>query len=1380
MTVKIGGSLGEIDADHAPNEPAAGALVARSSFTQGPYSILESTTHRYSSNLGMAHFAAGLLESGRKFLLLYSISYGLNNISGDLDTSAQAWCMQGNDVAAGRRWGYGRSHAHMQSVAVPEHMRGGHLSGFSVFTSNGETVQFVMRSPSGAAGGTANDHTAFFGGMNLVAVDISSLVQNTDYWEALPAPTIDEVTQHTAIQHLISGSEAIGDPFDVLNLQYTVPEDGLYLILAVMSGGSSVSGSTVKASLRERFNGTPTNVWEQTLRITNNNEHKTFMWQQRRGYNEGTVIDITVRGEMSSGSSGHVRRYYQPRIFIFRLNAFESHVADDASTFDVPVTATHNSYQEIASATFTPAQAEHALILGQAIVYRTTQGSEVMRITDGFDQSRIHEFCGYGNRGNTNADRQSMFCFGAPLVNFPHTYSLEVAGQPAGVGGPFVTQPRFVVIGLSPAGPITPGSDNIDIDDAPPPGSKGSYDILTIQKLPGGFPRTGLVLDDEIPLGGEGSSDELAMSVTPAAQFSIPVHHPRMWLLPSRLAYLRSRVGEAEWDYYTDDTPSSMQYSWHLVMKWKMTQNPADLTAAINRYFGSGGLMSLNLYTLTYDVDFRNYMRSMCLAYDWFWHDPVGNAAPVDALTPTQRAILKNAILCTLYAKLNPSGGSLPGALGEYEGENSNWAVSNIWNNHFFAMMLGATVAGIALEYESYPTFKLKNALVVRDSEGNVISITRYPASQWLDAGVSTYQFQIPFDNGGDEDVTPLGGAIVFYGNIFNWVKARMEVMMLPEYDTGLAGGWTDEGTNYGRQPSVNCMLEMASLMRFSAGLDYINSHPFFMDHGYFHIHAQPPGNKLLVNLGDQPTSNKALLSETDRLMAMLIADASTGYPVAQHHEFWWRTYMPLDSGDSSEYRMWVFLLHRHDRQQIDYTLDQPLSYLATGTGLWASRSSWATNALCVYMSGSYRHEEKHHSDFGALQIYHGPDPADPADGWMVLDATTWGGNKDDWPAQYHSGMFIATSALPTGWPQQRFRDMPDEAPIVYDGITKLNGQVAPGTLVSATPYSVDAVLASMNWWGRDVRSAPIHPDSNEIIANLMTIPSKSGTTTTKVLGGLHPDWGQNPYGIPYISIDPGTVALKTMFWNQHPNESDNGQPGRPIGYPMPEELKTLAGWMEGGVVATVPASDVDPGGDRHIIIIDRVNDLLYEIYKGWYNTSLSRWEGSNGACFQLRTNNRRPDGKTSADAAGLAILPGLVQYDELYNSSEPIRHATRMSIKWSDGGYVYPASHWANDDIADGNSTWGYPMGMRLVLKSSFDIDAHVNNPDYELGAQQKLGLKRLMESWKIYGFIIADRGGNGAIQGTMDSRWTSGEFNKAVRNIRFSDLDVIQFDWN
>jgi hypothetical protein len=205
-------------------------------------------------------------------------------------------------------------------------------------------------------------------------------------------------------------------------------------------------------------------------------------------------------------------------------------------------------------------------------------------------------------------------------------------------------------------------------------------------------------------------------------------------------------------------------------------------------------------------------------------------------------------------------------------------------------------------------------------------------------------------------------------------------------------------------------------------------------------------------------------------------------------------------------------------------------------------------------------------------------------------------------------------------------------------------------------------------------------------------------------------------------------------------------------GYPIPEQAKTQANYIEGNV----PGGGTS--GDRHMLIVDRDRWLLFELYATRWNASANRWEAGSGAIFDLNGFGRRPEGWTSADAAGLAILPGLVRYEEA--QAGEIRHAFRVTVR-STNGYVWPASHRA------GSNASALPMGARLRLKASKDLSAY---PPY---------IQRIFRAMQTYGLIVADNGSDMYISGAMDGRWNNDQLNPAFRSLTANDFEVIQLGW-
>jgi hypothetical protein len=284
------------------------------------------------------------------------------------------------------------------------------------------------------------------------------------------------------------------------------------------------------------------------------------------------------------------------------------------------------------------------------------------------------------------------------------------------------------------------------------------------------------------------------------------------------------------------------------------------------------------------------------------------------------------------------------------------------------------------------------------------------------------------------------------------------------------------------------------------------------------------------------------------------------------------------------------------------------------------------------------------------------------------------------------------------------------------------------------------------NWWNADIREAPVDPGSAAYIAFI-------GEAR-----GMHPDFGGDSgdpaspiYGIPYVVVDGSQPLVPVAF--DYDDESDQGAPGRPPGYPIPDEAKTQQKWIEGGLAG----GDPDADGDRHMLIIDRDHRLLFELYAlRWTGT---RWEAGSGAAWALDANARRPEGWTSADAAGLAILPGLVRWDEVYGP-DPIRHAFRVTVR-ATNGYVFPASHRAGD------TSGALPMGARLRLRANVDLSRFAEPA------------RKIFEAMKTYGLIVADNGTDLYVTGTHDTRWDNDLLNPAFGALRASDFEVIELGW-
>ena len=285
---------------------------------------------------------------------------------------------------------------------------------------------------------------------------------------------------------------------------------------------------------------------------------------------------------------------------------------------------------------------------------------------------------------------------------------------------------------------------------------------------------------------------------------------------------------------------------------------------------------------------------------------------------------------------------------------------------------------------------------------------------------------------------------------------------------------------------------------------------------------------------------------------------------------------------------------------------------------------------------------------------------------------------------------------------------------------------------VSALEYGAGAPIPFLlfpvdNPWNARVDALPLDPNSADYIAHM-----EPDT-------GLHPDfgtvWGNAPIGIPYVVVPGDQPKVPIDFY--YPDESDPGP------YPIPPDapVEGAGGWLD--------------GGDRHVLVLDPEHQLLYEVYDA--RKDGDRWHAGSGAVFDLTSNALRPDGWTSADAAGLPILPGLARYDEVVEEGV-IDHALRFTVATTQRAYVYPATHFASDETDPDLP----PMGLRLRLKAGYDISGFPRE------------VRVVLQALKTYGMMVADNGADWYVGGAPDPRWDD-EALSAIRAVRGSDFEVV-----
>ncbi len=267
-------------------------------------------------------------------------------------------------------------------------------------------------------------------------------------------------------------------------------------------------------------------------------------------------------------------------------------------------------------------------------------------------------------------------------------------------------------------------------------------------------------------------------------------------------------------------------------------------------------------------------------------------------------------------------------------------------------------------------------------------------------------------------------------------------------------------------------------------------------------------------------------------------------------------------------------------------------------------------------------------------------------------------------------------------------------------------------------------IFPSSNAWNEDVSKLLVSANSAAYISSI-------GLT-----GHLHADFGGGgAYGIPFVVV-PKTQVNVPITFTAYGDESDPGP------YPVPFNAP-----VEGGA-----ASD----GDRHVLVLQQGICKLFELYRSFQVGA--GWNADSGAVYDLASNALRPDHWTSADAAGLPILPGLVRYDEV--AAGAVNHALRFTVQKTQRGFIHPATHFASSSTNPNLP----PMGLRLRLKADYDI-SHFTGES-----------RVILEGLKKYGMILADNGSNWYITGGSDSRWNDDDLNqlKTVPGSAFEAVDT------
>ena len=298
-------------------------------------------------------------------------------------------------------------------------------------------------------------------------------------------------------------------------------------------------------------------------------------------------------------------------------------------------------------------------------------------------------------------------------------------------------------------------------------------------------------------------------------------------------------------------------------------------------------------------------------------------------------------------------------------------------------------------------------------------------------------------------------------------------------------------------------------------------------------------------------------------------------------------------------------------------------------------------------------------------------------------------------------------------------------------------GSMESASLGIGAPLHGAVPFPATEAWNKDISKAPVDPNSRNLIRSI-------GLAT-----GLHPDFGSGTYdgaiiGIPYVVVSNAQPDVPIKF-TAYGSESDKGP------YPVPRDAP-IEGYQPDGKAF---------GGDRHVIVIDKDSNRLYEMFSS-YPQANGGWDAASGAIFHIDSSNVRPTAKpgwTSADAAGLPIFPGLVRYDEA--STGMIPHALRFTVQNSREAYVPPANHWASSDTSVNLP----PMGMRVRLRTGYAIPVGFSRET-----------KAILQCLKTYGMLVADNGSNWFISGAPNPHWNNDLLVAELRQVVGANFEVVK----
>lgn len=927
---------------------------------------LTGATFEYSSQVpGLPFLPAASLAACPLWLVFYECAFGGGPLAfgGAAIPQVEVMSNRGGINPPNSDKTYGGGEGAGLAVRTPESSRCNWMGGAFLFAPDGTDLEFRMRTTAGPP------RTTFYSGMSLVALPV-------------------DVSPHNKRLHYASGGDLYGtqlaltgDPnvvvptgtpwASVLETSHNLPA-GNYLVIASMQG-DTVANNTIQ--MRFLVDGALQKA--PVVRTTENNRDDVpFFYASVHAFAGGTC---TLRLEGGSGLGPDNKVFRKARIWIIDLNKFERYGAirsdDPISLLNTDQFPTWNTDTSL-HRTIVPfsGAGEYILSLGSSFASRTSPSGILSRIYNTTLSNAAHEHISAAQVDSFDppaSDLNTLCNVGCELSNISTEYELQHCGSTGvNAGDVTVSIRELILVGLTKK----PGA-------APPTVTLFVSDSCTTSESQS-TPTSGIGVTNILDTCGTADFLNMLGEAPPAG---IPDVHPRLWLTPAKLSYLRTQAGYDEngnvigagttfWNDLVSMAGVSQYTCWGLVLRYKVTQNPAHLTAALaqlNRVCDE----NLNGYESN-GLRMGVMQRQACLYYDWLY----------DELTTAQRQRLRDYIMGLAYFSLNNGSGV--------------WSPSVIWsrndptNNYFMSWHEVGVYAAVTLYHDVWPNDPA-------------------PSFAWPPgSGQNLRSWWLPLRHAQTSGPT--------YIDCYEYIMARLSIIAEPVWNRvgpgGIVGGAWHEGSWY--RP-MWVMFETFRVLEETAGYFPNMPNVNFRDFGYYLLYSWMPGTRRHPELGDSGTpESRKEITGNDRVLMLYLADKYRNEPFGSYCQHWLNNvcttvYPGRSTPDAnSEYNCFDYWMYDHRITQGIYADVLPKGWFSASNQLLISRTGWGPNDTVVMLHSQDRIQAHEHGQNCDIQINSGRGGSNWDAHFLVGPRCAHGPSGEnqsgDWRSQEHSTHKIA------------------------------------------------------------------------------------------------------------------------------------------------------------------------------------------------------------------------------------------------------------------------------------------------------------------------------------------------------------------------------------